>query len=147
MSYKELYDMGFDLSDQGLRPIKHLISIDGYNSKNYTYSITSNGIGYLEEYEQAELERHIDLKYQSKTIAIAEKANKLSEDANQQSKIANQIAKSANGLSKKSNALAEEANKNSKFSNKLSIVAICISAFSTLLTIGSLIVAIVALCK
>lgn len=146
MSYKELSAMGFDLDDSGLRPIKHLIKIEGYNKENYTYSITSNGIGYLEEYERAELEHYIDLNYQSRTIEIAEKANRLSEDANQQSKIANQIAKSANGESKKANLIAKEANNNSKLSNKLSLAALIVSAITALGTVAAFVVAVIALC-
>ena len=146
MTYKELSELGFDLSDMNLRPIKHLININGYNKENYTYVITSNGVGYLEEYERTEQEYQIDLNYRSQTISVANEANRLSEAANHQSKIANQIAKSANGLSKKANTLSEEANKNSKLSNKLSIAALCISGVSALMTVGTLIVAIVALC-
>lgn len=153
MSYKELTNLGFDLSDVNLRPIKHLIKIDDYNKENYTYEITSNGIGYLEEYERTEQEYQIDLQYRSQTIFIANEANRLSEKANQQSKISNQIAKNATGEAKKANTIAEEsnsiakeANKNSTKSNKLSLAALIASSFSAFGTIAAFVVAVVALC-
>ena len=147
MSYNELSAKGFDLSDSSLYPIGHLIDIKGSNKDNYSYTITSNGIGYLEDQERKEQERQLELDYRFQTIAVANEANRISEAANKQSKIANQIARSAIGESKKANTLSEDANRNSKFSNKLSIIALALSAFSALGTVGSLIVSIIALCN
>ncbi len=116
-THKELIDKGFNLSESSFALINKLVRRDGYNSANYKYFILPNGIGYLENLHNSQELLAEDKIYRQQTIELAEKANEIALEAND---------------------IALKANKKSRN-------AIIISVISGLFTIGSFIVAIVAL--
>lgn len=100
---------------------KLISRLPGNQLFHYKYFITPLGQRALEEYEAAQRKSAID----NDTLDVAREAN--------------DIARKANSLSEESNEIAEKANRKSKRAN-------WIAGFATLFALGSLIVAIIALC-